>query len=205
MILQRSLIILLFFTAAFSHASDVPPQNEENVKLEMPEEQPDFLDIRIRPYALLDSTVGAEFAAPIGRRFELGPTVHYFANSNDIRGSGVSSWEFGLKLTCLVWERSFREGVYLSGTFYEYLSQVVQDFPYAATGHFFTPGYAVTTGYQWRLGWFHSDRWTFRLGAGIGYRREHIESDRDADGGQVPLGIIERVQPTLDLTLGTFL
>jgi hypothetical protein len=164
-----------------------------------------ILDLRIRPFALLTQTPGAEFAFPIFHRFELGPTIHYFTGNNDVRGSSVNSWELGLKATYLIWERSFREGAYLSGAFYNYFSQVIQNNPYASTGRFSTRGFTFTAGYQWNLGWFHSDRLSLRLGGGVGYRQQYIVDEQGSNGQLFSLGLIERVQPTLELTLGAFL
>ena len=166
---------------------------------------PEIFNVRIRPLALFQEIVGAEFGIAPTPRFETGPTVHWFDEPNDVRGSEVNSWELGLKATGIVWSPFYREGAYLSGAAYYYITQVSQSFasPPATitTSHFHTLGWTLTAGYQWNLRLFNTDAWTVRLGGGVGYKQEHLESVM-VQGQAYPLGVRTRLDPTMEFTVG---
>ena len=162
-----------------------------------------IMNIRVRPLGLVSQVFGAEFGLIFLPRFELGPSVHYFHNSNDVRSTNVNAWELGLKASSLVLPNAFREGVYLSGAAYVYLTQVQQTIggELTSTGHFRVPGASLVLGYQWNLNIRKTDIWTLRLGGGLGYRKGYSESII-LHGKSYLLGARPRLDPTLELTIG---
>jgi hypothetical protein len=165
-----------------------------------------IIDIRLRPLAAVQGITGLELGFALNSRLELGPAVHYFSGTNDIRFSDVNTWEIGLKATYLVYSPAIHEGAYISAAAYDYISQVgsFSPAPDVSTAHFNTFGATLTAGYQWDLGLFHSDAWTVRTGAGLGYKQPYIE-ELAVPGGTAPYGVVERLDPTLEFTLGVWL
>jgi hypothetical protein len=166
-----------------------------------------ILDIRVRPISALQAIPGAEFSFAITPRFEIGPTLHYFSGTDTLLNSTLRTFELGMKATYIVWQHAHHEGAYVSGAFYDYISDVGDSAvnPPYKSGNFSTLGYTVTAGYQWDLGIFRSDAWTIRLGAGLGYGQEHFQSVV-TQGRQASVtnsfGVLSQLEPTLEFTLG---
>jgi hypothetical protein len=166
-----------------------------------------WLDIRIRPLAAAQEIPGAEIGFKLFPRFEIGPSIHFFQNVNDVRESAVSTWEIGLKATYLVYSPSPYKGAYLSLGLFEYISQVSSLDPLISTNHFPDFGCTLTAGYQWNLGdlkLFKNTVWTARVGGGVGYRDDYLET-LGTPTGPAPYGLERRLEPTLELTLGIWI
>jgi hypothetical protein len=199
--------MLLGGSAAF--AEDVG-SSSTTAQSTAPSYAPTILDIRLRPIALLQSIPGFEFAFPIGRRFEIGPTIHYFSKDNTVQSTSLRTFELGVKATYLVWEHAHHEGVYFSGAFYDYINDIGDSAvaPSYNSGNFSTLGYTLTAGYQWDLGIFHSNAWTLRMGGGVGYGQAHFQ-DVSLQGRRAPIntqiGVLSQLEPTIEITIGYWL
>ena len=161
--------------------------------------------VRVRPIALATEVPGAEFYLSTDSGYFIGGTFHYFSGQNDTKNTALTNTETGLRFG-----RVFPSGVENQGWFImgniNYYRTNVSNF-YTVTGQDFSldtgqMGEALFLGYQFRARLIGKDHWDLRLGLGCNYKSEIVQNFVASNGTVIPVGIRERLDPTLEFTLG---
>lgn len=160
---------------------------------------------RVRPLALAYSILGAEFFATTESGYFFGPTFHHYSESNESRISAQSGNEWGIKFGRIFPTGTDHQGIFIMGNL-NYLSSDVNAL-YTTTQQNFSNAIhlwyeALVVGYQFNSLLFGPNAWDLRLGAGVVYRPESFKSFIASNGDKVPVGIRQRLDPTLEFSVG---
>ena len=161
--------------------------------------------LRIRPIAILYGIPGVEAFATHSNGYFIGPTFHFFSEENDLNNSSLKGSVVGLKFG-----RVFPDGVPHQGWFIfgniNYLNARMSNF-YSTTQQTFSGSInlwyeSLFVGYQFNSLIFGPNEWDVRLGVGMVYRPDRYLTFKANNSDLVPVGIRERLDPSLEFTIG---
>ena len=161
--------------------------------------------LRLRPFGLAQGIYGMEAFFQHSSGWFIGPTAHFFSGDNSVKQTTLTNQEIGIKLGHLFYQEDHQRGFFVMGSV-DFQNTTIGSY-YSVTKQTFTSQIqqysgSLFAGYQFKATLIGPQHWDLRLGLGIVYKPEMISYFRAIDNIIFPIGVRERLDSTLEFTLG---
>jgi len=202
------LVIVYFYSATNAVAVAPAAKIAQSSKLALTpkdETETSHFSFRLRPFAFAQGIFGAEAFYQLPSGWFAGPTAHFFSGDNSVKATTLTNQEIGIKLGHLFYRDDHQRGFFILGSV-DFENTTIGSY-YSITKQTFNTqiqqySESLFVGYQFRAILIGPKHWDLRLGLGAVYKPEVITYFKAIDGNIFPLGVRQRLDSSLEFTLG---